>query len=283
MSGAPDSPATDGHPLAGVLDRLLARERGGIEPAQRMRRTPTERSFAVKRIEPAPEIDAAKRRMLVIAALGSDGGDSARRSIVRWALRQGRHPAALDIGCVEELQDPATLGDPDPVDGPRIPLVNLPSAPERLRDEPAELLVAMLDRLRRHEAASDLLVVRIAPRFRMALMRAVLLGGGLVVPLENTYEVLYEAFRLSREVLEGFLDLTVWPLARDRVALERYQALVREVMGEDLPTLEQTDESEGALLGRLAAAPAGGFLVSLVDPDTAGPPSQLLQTGSLQI
>jgi hypothetical protein len=273
----------DGHPLAGVLDRLLARERGTKEASAQVGKAPRPRPLAVEAAEPVFVADPAARRMLVIAALGSDAGDDARRSITRWALRSGRHPAALDIGCAEQLPDPIAPGDVVPVEGPHIPLANLPAAPERLREEPAEVLAAALEQLRRLERSADLLIVRIAPRFRMALMRAAFLAGGLVVPVQDSYEVLYEAFQISREVLESFLDLAVWPAAADHASLQRYQAMMREVLdAESLPLAEDAGQS-APLFDRLSAPPEEGFLVSLVDPDTLNPPTQLLQLGSLHI
>jgi hypothetical protein len=221
--------------------------------------------------------------MLVIAALGSDAGDDVRRSITRWALRSGRHPAALDIGCADELPEPAAPGDVAPVEGPRIPLANLPSAPERLREEPAEVLAAALEQLRRLECSADLMIVRIAPRFRMALMRAAFLAGGLVVPVQDSYEVLYEAFQISREVLESFLDLTVWPAAADRASLQRYQAMMREVLDTECRPLADEGVESSVLLDSLIAPPEEGFLASLIDPDRLNPPPQLLQLGSLHI
>jgi hypothetical protein len=221
--------------------------------------------------------------MIVVAALGSDAGDVARRSIARWALSLGRHPAALDIGCGEDPSHPSAAVDLSPVDAPHIPLVELPSAPERLKDEPAEVLAAVLDRLRRHESAADLLVVRISPRCRMALMRAAFLGGGLVVPVEDSYDVLYEAFQLSRETLENFIDLQVWPLPRDESALRRYQAMMREVLDTETGHLEEPGDPGAALLEGLAAPPEEGFLVSLIDPETPNPPAQLLRIGSLPV
>jgi hypothetical protein len=238
---------------------------------------------AVDGTAPVAAPDPATRRMVVVAALGADEGDWARRSIARWWLSHGRRAALVDIGCETAPADPAACPDPVAAERPRVPLVRLPAAPERLRDQPAELLAALLDRLRRHECSTDLIVTRIAPRFRMALMRAAFLAGGLVVPIENRYDVLYEAFRISREALESFLDLSLWPLPRDETSLRRFQAMMRDVLDVDAAPLNERDEPAAGLIDRLAAPPEEGFLVSLVDPDTPAPPAQLLQIGSLTL
>lgn len=279
MSDAPESLA-NGHPLSGVLDRLLARERGGVTaPPQRPLR---ERPPAVIATEIRRAPDPALRRMLVIAGLGPDEGDEARRTLARRALRAGRRPAALDIGCTAAA-GPRNAGEPAPPEWSSIPLLSLPSAPERLRNEPAEILASLLERLRRHESSADLLVVRIAPRFRMALMRAAFLAGGLVVPVANSYDLLYEAFQLARQALEAFLDLALWPHSSDPAAVARFRAMVREVLAEEIHPLEDDEKGAAAALDRLASPPEAGFLVSLIDPDTPSPPAELLRAGSLTL
>jgi len=277
LSDLPES-AAHAHPLSGVLDRLLARERGAVAaPPQRPLR---ERPPAVVATEIPRAPDPASRRMLVIAGLGPDQGDEARRALARWALREGRRPAALDIGCAAVPCVARGPGAPEPAS---IPLLSLPSAPERLRNEPAEVLASLLERMRRHESSSDLLVVRIAPCYRMALMRAAFLAGGLVVPVTNSYDLLYEAFQLARQALEAFLDLALWPHSPDEAAVARFRAMVREVLAEEIRPLEESADGAAAALARLSAPPEPGFLVSLVDPDTPGPPAELLQVGSLAL
>jgi len=279
LNDGPES-VPGGHPLSGVLDRLLARERGtAVAPVLRPLH---ERPLRVTATESRSVLDPAKRRMLVVAGLGPDGGDAARKALARWALLRGRHPAALDIGCTDCVEPGADDGSPAS-ERSSIPLISLPSSPERLRDEPPEILASLLERLRRHESSADLLVVRIAPRYHMALMRAAFLAGGLVVPVTNSYELLYQAFQLAREALESFLDLTLWPHSSNPVALTRFRAMVREVLTEEIaPFGEDTEGSAGAL-DRLAAPPEPGFLVSLIDPDTPGPPAELLKVGSLAL
>lgn len=271
----PSESLANGHPLSGVLDRLLARERGAAVPLQR---PPREQPPAVGNAQSRPVPNPALRRMLVIAGLGADEGDETRRALARWGLRQGRRPAALDIGCT--ARGSASAGDPRAPEWTSIPLLSLPSAPERLRDEPAEVLSALLEQLRRHESAADLLLVRVSPRFRMALMRAAFLAGGLIVPVANSYDTLYEAFQLARQALESFLDLALWPHSPDPVAVNRFRAMVREVLARELDPLE---EAQAGALDRLAAPPEAGFLVSLVDSDTPSPPAELLQVGSLTL
>jgi hypothetical protein len=273
-------PAAGGHPLSGVLDRLLARERGAV--ATPLQRTSRERPLAVAATEKRPSTEPAARRMLVVAGLGPDEGDETRRTLARWALGLGRRPAALDIGCAEPAssQPVESMGRPG---GTGIPLLSLPCAPERLKDESPEVLACLLERLRRHESSADFLLVRVSPACHMSLMRAALLAGGLVVPVTNSYELLYQAFQLARQALESFLDLALWPHSPDPVPVARFQAMVREVLSEQIDPLPEDAEAAAGALGRLAAPPEAGFLPSLIDSDTPGPPAELLRAGSLSL
>lgn len=279
MSDAPN-PVTGGHPLSGVLDRLLARERGALAPP--LQRPSCERPLVVAAPESRPAPEPARRRMLVIAALGEDEGDGARRELARWTLSLGRRPAAVDIGCAADSGRAGVANSPVS-EKSSIPLLSLPCAPERLKEEPAEVLASLLERLRRHESSSDLLLVRVSPRCHMALMRAALLAGGMVIPVTNSYEVLYQAFQLARQALESFLDLTLWPHSPDPAAVARFQAMVREVLAERVDPLGGDAEGAARALERIAAPPEAGFLVSLIDPETPGPPAELLRAGSLTV
>jgi hypothetical protein len=152
-----------------------------------------------------------------------------------------------------------------------------------LRLEPPEVVAELLERLRRHEMASDLLLVRIPPRHRTVLMRAAFLAGRIIVPLDDSDRVLDEAFRLSREIVDSFLDLALWPFADRPQALERYMAMVRDFLGVRPQAFDADMDEAAALLDRLPGAPDEGFLTALVTPDEAAPPVQLLQTGFLSL
>jgi hypothetical protein len=258
MPHGPERGEPGSSPLEGVLDHLLARERG-IRAGQvrtRIERTPS-----------------AGRRMLVLAALGHDAGSEARAALARQAVELGRRPAALDIACEQPPQADRARGNL------AIPLASIPCGPERLRGEPAEVVGALMQRLRRHEVAADLLIIRIPPACRMALMRAAFLSGGLVVPLENSHEVLHEALRLSREVTENFMDLPVWPHSRDAGTLERYQSMMREFLTTEALPLEVDNET----LEDLNPPPEEGFLEAMLTIDSSTPPPRLLQLASLHL
>jgi hypothetical protein len=258
MPNGPEHGEPGGNPLEGVLDHLLARERG-IRAGQ-----------ARTRIERTP---ATGRRMLVLAALGHDAGLEARAALARQALDLGRRPAALDVACEQPAEADRGHGSL------AIPLASIPCGPERLRGEPAEVVGALMQRLRRHEAAADLLIIRIPPSCRMALMRAAFLSGGLVVPLENSPEVLHEALRLSREVTENFMDLPVWPHSRDAGSLERYQSMMREFLTTEALPLDVDNDA----LDDLNPPPEEGFLAAMLAADSAKPPPRLLQLTSLHL
>lgn len=220
--------------------------------------------------------------MLVIAALGPDEGRAALREVARWALRNGRHPAALELGCGAPAPAGPTAPDASSSAGaPGVPWASVPCGPERIRAEPSEVIAEFLERLRRHETASDLLIVRIPPRSRMILMRAALLAGGIILPLDDSEDVLHEAYRLSREVMENFIDLALWPVTTRPRALERYLAIMRDFLGIRPRPFEMAEDP--AILDDLPGAPEEGFIAAMLSPDDASPPSPLLQTGFLPV
>ena len=258
MPHGPERSESNSNPLEGVLNHLLARERG-VHAGQ-----------VRDRLDSMP---AVNRRMLVLAALGHDAGFDARAALARRALDLGRRPAALDIACEQPVQAAGACSNLS------IPLASIPCGPERLRGEPAEVVGALMQRLRRHEAAADLLLVRIPPACRMALMRAAFLSGGLVVPLEDSHDVLHEALRLSREATENFMDLPVWPHSRDAGTLERYQSMMREFLSTDPLPFAVDNEA----LDDLNPPPEEGFLAALLTTDSSKPPPRLLQLTSLHL
>jgi len=288
------------HPLAGALDRLLARERGDDRGPGAVQPNESDAAQAEVIGDPVvastaagvsrPEAAAPARRMLVIAALGEDGGDAALRTVARWALAIGRRPAALDLvrgGRASNGGGTGTAGGV-PSEGRAgatavLPWAGLPGGPERLRVEPPEVVAELIERLRQHEIASDLLLVLMPPGARLLLMRAALLSGGIVLPLDDSADALEEACRLSREVLENFVDLDLWPFADDPVALQRYLEAMQEFPGARPCPLEIEMGRGRAIIDRLHGAPAEGFLAALLAPDDAPPPPHLLQTGFLRL
>jgi hypothetical protein len=266
-----------------VIDRLLARERGEERPAG-----PPARPGVVPatREEPAPAgMPHADRRMLVIAGLGSGEGRTALRAAARWGLRAGRRPAVLELGCAEIPAGDEPPGEQPREDGDaaRLPLASVPCAPERLRGEPPDSVAELVDGLRRHESASDLLLVRIPPRHRALLLRGALLAGGIVLPLDGTDGVLHAAFRLSQEVLENFVDLALWPFPVPSGALERYLSMMQDFLGMRPRPLGAEMEGGAAFLDRLPPAPEEGFVAALLSSDRSPPPARLLQTGYLRL
>jgi hypothetical protein len=214
--------------------------------------------------------------MVTIAAIGPAEGGEARTALARWAMRRDLRPAAVDVACAEtELPTPAAA--------PRCPLASIPCGPERLKEETPEVVAALLARLRKLESEADLVILRIPPRHRMALMRAAFIAGGLVIPLEDSYALLHEALRLSREVTENFLDLPIWPYATNGAVLERYQATMQEFLGSEPRPIDLEKWESAAPLKRLSAPPQEGFLAALLTSDLPAPSPRLLRIGSLQL
>lgn len=270
-------PEPTANPLAGVLDRLLARERG--EQAA----TPPRTAQRPGRRDVAAAATPSARRMLVVAGIGADDGRAALRSAGQWAARLGLRPAVVELGW-----ETAPAGeDPEQSSasrtGARIPVARIPCGPERLQEEPPEVVAALMERLRRHEAASDLLLVRTRGRFRMALMRAAFLAGGMVVPLDASDETLDDAFRVSREALESFLDLKVWPFAGDAKSLERYLDMMRDFLKARPVRFDPDGLDLGTVLRTLPEPPEEGFLTALLAPGSPAPPSELIQIDSMPL
>lgn len=261
-----EAAGTEANPLAGVLDRLLLREPG---PAH-VDALPDGAHFA------APSL----RRVIVVASLGADGGGAAFRAACRWARHAGRRVAALD------LDGDAGMGDR--ADAPRPPgevvaIARVPAGPERIRAAPPAQQAAVLERLRRHEETAEVLVARVPPRPRLALMRAAFLAGGMIVPVDDSDGTISEAFAVSRESKESFLDLVLHPYARDREAMRRYLEIMRQFVGAEPRPIDFDVEDLTAFLSRLAPPPAGGFTTALLAPDTPAPPAGLLEIGTIVV
>jgi hypothetical protein len=267
------SPERGRNPLAGVLERLLARERGEA-PGDPHERPPVE--------VPAPG-PSRDRRLLVIAGLGVDAGGAALRSAGLWATRLGRHPAVFELGRSERRQSEGGESIRELPRGPRVPVARVPCGPERLKEEPPEVVLAVMERLRRHESASDLLLVRIPASHRMTLMRAAFLAGGLVLPLDDSDETLDAAFRISREALESFLELSIWPFATTPATLDRYLAMTLDFLKVRPTPFDPARLDLGNALETLSPAPEEGFLTALLAPGSPALPAELIQIDSMPL
>jgi hypothetical protein len=270
-------PGPSGNALAGVLERLLARERGEPVPPDRDAATPAPASREVVRD------DSSARRMLVIAGLGEDGGDAALRSAGLWATQFGRQPAVVELSWSDPPRSGEREGTRGSASGTRIPVARIPCGPERLKEESPEVVAAVVERLRRHESASNLLLVRTPGRYRMTLMRAAFLAGGMVVPLDDSDETLDAAFRISRETLESFLELAVWPFATTPTALDRYLRMMLDFLKVTPTPFDPTRLELAAVLETLSTPPEEGFLTALLAPGSPSPPDELIQIGSMRL
>ena len=269
--GKPDEP--EDNPLAGVLDRLLARERGAAA-------APAELPAAARSGVGVP---AVARRVVVVAGIGPDSGSWAFRAACRWLHRTGGGVAALDLEAESSPVDRAA--DPAGSDAPAVvvPIARMPAGPEGVRGAPPAVQAAVLERLRRHEDAADVLVVRIPSRHRMTLMRGAFLAGGLIVPVDPEESAIADAFAVSREARESFLDLVLHPCGRDREAVVRYLEIMRQFVGAEPRPLDFAIEDPALFLGRLAAPPPEGFATALLVPGTPAPPAGLLELGTIVV
>ena len=247
-------------PLAGVLDKLLARERIG---------PPTPRATPVPTAVPEP----GSRRMVVVAGPGGEASGTALRRLAAAARRRGIRPAVVDLAPGAE-ETPAT-------GAAAVPLAALPGGVPRFRAGAATARAAALARLAEFEGSSDLLLVRVAPGDAPTLAAAVFLSGGLVVPVASEDDLLFEAFRVARSLADCLVGVRIVPLGEPE-AVVRFTLMARDFLGLDLGP--GTGE-EAALSATLSPPPREGFLPSLLAPDDtpAAPSAPLIWLGSLPL
>ena len=262
------------HPLAGVLDRLLSRERGARSPAP-----------AVSPLPVDPRAEQGARRMLVVAGAGPDAGRHALAAIARWGLSAGRRIAIVDF----DPAPPSATTDREAAAATEartaIPLASIPCGLGALRGEDPATVTAVVERLRRHEAACDLLLVRIPFCERQALTKAAFLARGLVVPLDGGDCAVHAAFRLSRDLAESLPGISLVPFASDGAALDLYSTMVRDFLGVPAELIDTGATGSNEVLDSLAAPPAEGFLAALLADDAHGAPPcpRLLELGTLEV
>lgn len=259
-----------GHPLDSVLDRLMTRERS----AGRKEAEPS------GRVEVRSAVEPSARRMLVIAGTSSGMAADSIRAVVNWALSNSRLPAVLDLEVGAEGGKPEVSAEPDRAG---VPLAVVPCGLERLQAERPEIVAPVLERLRRHEVESDLLVVHIPVRYRMVLVRAAFLAGGLVVPLDGTEAGLSRAYGLTREIQQSFHEIRIWPLPVDRAALEKFSSMTRDFLGIEAVPLGERSEKPAGLLEGLPGPPEEGFLTAVLGCGENRPSGHLLRIGRMEI
>jgi hypothetical protein len=153
---------------------------------------------------------------------------------------------------------------------------------DRLRLESASVVLALLERLRRHEFTSDLTIVRIPVRQRLALMRAAFLSGALIVPIDESESGFEEALEVSREVLDNFLEVSIWPFATSPRCLTRFLSALRGSSDARVTPYDPGRLDLASALCGMAAAPPEGFLVGLLAPEPAELPTDLLRLDSVE-
>lgn len=230
-----------------------------------------------------PRGSVSGRRALVIAGVGADGGAWALRAACRWLHRSGRTVAALDLDASPPLGAPSARPGPYGAAPELVPIARVPAGPVGIRAADPPTRAAVLERLLRHESAAEVLIARIPARHRMTLMRAAFLAGGLVVPLDGSERALSDAFAVSRQARESFLELSLRPCCRDAPALRRYLEIMRQFVGAEPRPLDFEEEDPEIVLGRLSALPGEGFAAALLAPDTPAPPTGLLELGTIVV
>jgi hypothetical protein len=278
LRGPAEETENDSHPLAGVLDRLLSRERGARSSPENVSVSP------IAPVPPEPRHGPAPRRMLVVAGLGPTSGLDALQALARWGVQEGHKVAVVDF-------DPAPLDQAQenksvsaPAARIAVPLASVPCGLDGLRHGDPGCVAAVADRLRCHESAADLLLVRIPAGDRQALAKAAFLAGGLILPLDGGDGAVHAAFRLSREMSESFPGISLVPYSSDPRAIDLYAEMARDFLGVAAESLEGEGAPADEILGSLSAAPEEGFLAALLA--VALPidgRSRLLEIGTLEV
>lgn len=268
MTRRPGAGDAADNPLAGVLGRLLSRERGAGAQATARAGASDLRVAATGRASP---------RVVVVAGVGEGGGSSALRWAAQWAVVLGRRPAVVDLFGGEgrgsgEAEDGSTSC------GESVPRARVPCDPDALKQQPTAAILDLLDRLRRHEAASDVLLVRIPATHRCWLMRAALLSGAVVVPVDDSDVGLHEAVDISREAIDNLPDVRLWPFSGSPEALDRYIAMLGEDVRDAPVPFDPGRLDLAAELPSLRIPPESGFVAALLVPG-----SDVLSPGILQL
>lgn len=267
----PEEAAADAepHPLHGVLDRLLARER--------VRRAAPNLEADGPATASRPAAAPANRRMLAVAALGPGDGIEALRSLARWSIRSGIRTVAVDLaGNSREDDAPAAAGG--------LSIASLPRGLGALRAERPEVVSAVMDRLVRHEASAQLVLVRVPAAEPAVVSRAAFLAGGIAVPVALGDRALRDAILLVRELKEAYPALAVLPVELEQGAGQRFAEMFRSFVGAEMPALDEASEGIEALLEPLRPPPAEGFLAALAAADGAAAPSAgLIEMRSLKL
>lgn len=272
-----EEPEGDGHPLAGVLDRLMSRERGATAPAAAVATVPSA-PHAELRVEPAVH------RMLVVAGLGPTGGGEALQALARWGSQAGLKIAAVDFGPTPAAASLGRLRAASGAASVSVPLASIPCGLDGLRRDDAGGLPAVAERLRCLEAPADLLLVRIPAADRQALSRGAFLAGSLIVPLDGGDGAVHAAFCLSREIALSLPGVSLVPYASAPSATDLYRSMVLDFLGVSSRPFEAGWFSDGAFLRSLAPSPTGGYLAALLAADPpAASGRRLLEMGALEI
>ena len=220
--------------------------------------------------------------MIVVAGMGPDGGAAALRSAAQWALLLGRRVAISDCCAAAGPADPAPrAADPEPASG--LPRARLGCPPDRLAAMRADVVAAVLDRLRRHERSSDLLLLRVPLRERVALMRAVFLGRGLVLPLDDSEAGQREAVELARDIVRSFSEVALWPYSESGRVLARCMIELRELGRERIVPFDPGRLDLVRALEALPGPPEEGFVAATLLPAPADVPAELLRFDSLEL
>jgi hypothetical protein len=191
--------------------------------------------------------------------------------------------AVVDFDAGSSPSAPGGAGGPSSI-GAQVPLASVPCGLDRLRREDPGSLAAVVERLRRHEHAADLLLVRVPASDRKALARAAFLAGGLIVPLDGGDAALHAAFHLSREMAESFPGVSLVPFSSDPEALDLFTGMARDFLGAAGDAADGEGASLDGVLASLAAPPPEGFLPALLGAETdAEAPPRLLEMGTLEI
>jgi len=126
-------------------------------------------------------------------------------------------------------------------------------------------------------------IVGIPAHERLALMRAAFLSRAVVVPVGESDAALDEALEITREVLQSFLEVEVWPFSTCAGALDRYLRMSREHDAARVLPFDPGHRDLAAAFDGLRAPPPEGFLVGLLAPEPVSLSADLLRFDTVGI
>ena len=98
----------------------------------------------------------------------------------------------------------------------------------------------------------------------------------------RTYAIL-EALEITREIVQSFLEVSVWPFSRSSRSVDRFLGEARDRSTTRIVPFDPGHLDLAAAIDGLRDSPEEGFLVGLLAPEPASLPAELLKLDSVRL